>query len=128
MTPKYQIFISSTYKDLIPEREQVMKSILRLGHIPIGMEQFNAANETQWEMIKRRIEESDYYLVIVAHRYGSVEEESGLSYTEKEYDYAVAQGVPAMAFVLDSGASWPGNLREEKPEMQTGIERVCGQN
>ncbi|MEO6908255.1 MAG: DUF4062 domain-containing protein [Abditibacteriaceae bacterium] len=84
MNPKYQIFISSTYEDLKDEREQVLKAILRLGHIPIGMEMFNAANETQWEMIKRRIEESDYYIVIIAHRYGSIEKESGLSYTEKE--------------------------------------------
>jgi len=38
-------------KSLKEEREQVLKSILRLGHIPVGMEMFNAANQTQWQMI-----------------------------------------------------------------------------
>jgi hypothetical protein len=39
---KYQIFMSSTYEDLKKERDQVSKSILEMGHIPIGMEMFNA--------------------------------------------------------------------------------------
>jgi hypothetical protein len=113
MNPKYQIFISSTYEDLKDEREQVLKTVLRLGHIPIGMEMFNAANQTQWELIKRRIEESDYYIVIIAHRYGSIEQESGLSYTEKEYDYAESLGIPTFGFVLNRSASWPGDRRDE---------------
>lgn len=126
MNPKYQIFISSTYKDLKDEREQVLKSILRLGHIPIGMEMFNAANETQWEMIKRRIEESDYYVVIIARRYGTIEQESGLSYTEKEYDYANSIGVPTYGFVLEPNASWPGDRVDDEPEMQVALKRFIG--
>lgn len=126
MNPKYQIFISSTYKDLKDEREQVLKSILRLGHIPIGMEMFNAANETQWEMIKRRIEESDYYVVIIARRYGTIEQESGLSYTEKEYDYANSIGVPTYGFVLEPNASWPGDRMDDEPEMQAALKRFIG--
>jgi len=31
----------------------------------------------------------------------------GLSYTEKEYVYAVTQGIPALGFVLEEGISWP---------------------
>jgi Domain of unknown function (DUF4062) len=123
MNPKYQIFISSTYEDLKEEREQVLKTVLRLGHIPIGMEMFNAANQTQWEMIKRRIEESDYYIVIIAHRYGSIEKESGLSYTEKEYDYAESIGVPTFGFVINRSASWPGNRRDEDPQQNAALKK-----
>ena len=127
MTPKYQIFISSTYEDLKDEREQVIKSILKLGHIPIGMEMFNAANQTQWELIKRRIEESDYYIVIVAQRYGSIiKEENGISYTEKEYDYANSLGIPTYGFVLAEDALWPGNRRdvdEDAIEKQASLKR-----
>lgn len=123
MNPKYQIFISSTYEDLKEEREQVLKSILRLGHIPIGMELFNAANETQWQMIKRRIEESDYYVLIIAHRYGSIEKESGISYTEKEYDYATELGVPILSFVIDREASWPGNRNDKEPEKRELLDK-----
>jgi hypothetical protein len=121
MNPKYQVFISSTYEDLKDEREQVLKAVLNLGHIPIGMEMFNAANETQWEMIKRRIEESDYYIVIIAHRYGSIEQESGLSYTEKEYDYASSIGIPTLGFVLERSALWPGDRRDDDPKKTVAL-------
>ncbi len=125
MNPKYQVFISSTKLDLIPERAKVLESVLRLGHIPIGMEYFNAADDTQWKLIERRIEESDYYVVIVAHRYGSIDEETGLSYTEKEYDYAKKLGIPTIAFVLDRSVSWPGgkDFREDDPKLNEGLNR-----
>ena len=87
--PKYQVFISSTYTDLFEEREQVIKATLELEHIPVGMEMFSAADERQWKIITRQIDQSDYYAVIVAHRYDSVQK--GISFTEKEYDYALAK-------------------------------------
>jgi nucleoside 2-deoxyribosyltransferase len=57
-------------------------------------------------LIKRVIEESDYYIVIVAGRYGSVGPE-GMSFTEMEYDYAVAKGVPVLGFVRDNVGDIP---------------------
>ncbi len=106
MQSKYQIFISSTYEDLKEERERVIKAILEMGHIPVGMEMFSAGVESQWNIIKRRIEESDYYLVVVANRYGSTDDDR-VSYTEREYDYAIGQNVPAIGFLLDDTAPWP---------------------
>ena len=97
---KYQIFISSTYDDLKDERGQVIKAILEMGHIPVGMEMFSAADEEQWKLITRQIDETDYYVVILGHRYGSML--SGVSYTEKEYDYAISKGIPVYGFVVDS--------------------------
>jgi hypothetical protein len=47
MDRKYQIFLSSTYQDLRDEREQVIKAILEMGHIPVGMEMFSASDEEQ---------------------------------------------------------------------------------
>src|SRR5207244_2864020 len=70
---------SSTYDDLRAEREQVLRAVLEMGHIPVGMEMFSAADEEQWKIIARHIDESDYYIVIVAHRYGSITPE-GISY------------------------------------------------
>ena len=103
---KYQIFISSTYEDLKAERDQVAKAILEMGHIPVGMEMFSAADEDQWTIIARHIETCDYYVVIVAQRYGSTDA-SGRSFTEKEYDHAIAAGVPVLGFVLADTANWP---------------------
>ncbi|MFN2621632.1 MAG: DUF4062 domain-containing protein [Chthoniobacterales bacterium] len=45
---------------------------LELGHIPVGMEMFSAADDRQRQLIQRQIDESDYYIVIAAHRYGSM--------------------------------------------------------
>ena len=90
-------------QDLKQERDEVIKAILEMGHIPVGMEMFSAADEEQWKLIARQIDQSDYYIVIVAHRYGSVTGKK--SYTEKEHDYAVKQGIPAIAFIIDDSAS-----------------------
>lgn len=104
MEIKYQIFISSTFEDLKEEREQELNTVLEMGHIPVGMELFSAGNETQWELIKRQIDDCDYYIEIVAHRYVSLD--GDISYTEKEYDYALTKNSPIFGFVIDKNASW----------------------
>lgn len=121
MPTRYQVFVSSTYEDLREIREQVIKAVLEMGHIPVGMEMFSAADEGQWSVIRRTIDESDYYVVIVAHRYGSTTPE-GISYTEKEYDYAVEHGVPTIAFLLDQGAKWPASMIDKDPKDTEALE------
>jgi hypothetical protein len=113
MTPqvRYQVFVSSTYDDLREERQQATQAILEAGCFPSGMELFPASDDTQWQLIKRVIEESDYYTVIVAGRYGSIGPE-GLSYTEMEYDYAVERGIPVLGFVRSD----IGNIAFDKTE------------
>jgi hypothetical protein len=111
MNTKYQVFVSSTFEDLKTHRDQAVKTILRMGHLPVGMEMFNAAENSQWDIIKRHIDNSDYYVVVLAHRYGSVDEK-GVSYTEKEYNYALEKGVPCLGFVIDKDAQWSPGLIE----------------
>ena len=99
---KYQVFVSSTYEDLKEERAAVSQTLLDLGCIPVGMEQFPASGMSQMDYIKKMLETCDYYILILAGRYGSVDLADGIGYTEKEYDYAVANGcsrfcIPATA-------------------------------
>ena len=98
MDKRYQFFISSTFTDLKGERQAVLKAVLELDHMPAGMELFPASDESAWQLIKDVIDASDYYILIVGGRYGSTDEE-GLSYTEKEYDYAVERKKPVLAFL-----------------------------
>ena len=98
MEKRYQVFVSSTYQDLIEERIEVIQALLELDCIPCGMEYFPAADETQWDFIKKLIDESDYYLVVIAGKYGSMDE-NGVSYTQKEYEYAVSKNIPTIAFL-----------------------------
>lgn len=124
MTTRYQVFISSTYIDLQPEREQVIKSILKMGHIPVGMEMFNADDAEQWVTIKREIDRSDYYVLLIAHRYGSVMQgKNGISYTEKEFDYAGEVGVPRVSFVIKDGVPWDPAFIETDPKVRAKLEK-----
>ena len=98
MEKRYQVFVSSTYSDLRDERERVLKELTKIGYIAAGMEQFPSTDEDKFEYIQRVIEESDYYLVIIKGKYGSIDR-NGMSYTEKEYEYACSIGRPTISFI-----------------------------
>lgn len=97
---KLQVFVSSTYTDLIEERQTAVQAILDAGHIPAGMELFKAG-KSQMKTIQKWIDESDVYMLILGGRYGSIEESSGLSYTELEYRYALSKNMPVFAIILE---------------------------
>ena len=115
MDKKHQVFVSSTYEDLQAERQEVMHVLLELDCIPSGMELFPAANESQWELIKGVIDDCDYYVVIVAGRYGSIGS-NGISYTEMEYRYALERGKPVAAFLHGDPDSIPSKWTEKSEE------------
>ena len=101
---KLQVFVSSTYTDLKEERQAAVEAILSSGNIPAGMELFAAGDESQMTVIKRWIDESDVYLLILGGRYGSIKKISGKSYTHLEYEYALEQKKPLFAVVITDKA------------------------
>jgi hypothetical protein len=118
---RYQVFVSSTYLDLVEERRAVIQSLLELECIPAGMEMFPAADEDQWTLIRDVIDSCDYYVVVVGGRYGSVSAE-GVSFTEQEYDYAVAQGIPVLGFVHSNPDVIPAGKSDLDPEAREKLE------
>lgn len=118
MDKKYQVFISSTYDDLVEARAKVRDAILKMYHFPVGMELFGAANEDQWKIISETIDSSDYYVLIIGQRYGSIIPEgvpdAGISYTEKEFRYAMKKGVPILAFLIDDNVAVKREFMETK--------------
>jgi hypothetical protein len=111
MDKRYQVFVSSTFADLQEERQEVMQALLELDCMPAGMELFPAANDDQWTLIKKVIDDSDYYIVIVAGRYGSLGPD-GKSYTEMEYRYALSKGKPVIGFLYKE----PGKIASDRSE------------
>jgi hypothetical protein len=91
-----------------------MQALLELDCIPSGMELFPAANEDQWTLIKKVIDDCDYYMVILGGRYGSIGPD-GLSYTEMEYRYALEKGKPILGFVHKD----PSQIVAKKSEATT---------
>ncbi len=102
MEKKYQVFVSSTYEDLKEERSAVISALLKAKCIPVCMEYFTASSKPQWEVIEKFIPQCDYYIIISAGRYGSIEPSSGLSYTEKEYRLAKMTKIPILGFVHEN--------------------------
>ncbi len=101
---KLQVFVSSTFTDLREERQAAVEAILSSGDIPAGMELFAAGDESQMTVIKRWIDESDVYLLILGGRYGSIDKSSGKSYTHLEYEYAVQMKKPLFAVIISEKA------------------------
>ncbi|KYQ85511.1 hypothetical protein AWW72_00955 [Acinetobacter sp. NRRL B-65365] len=112
---KYQVFISSTYNDLIEAREKATKVILDLYHLPVGMEMFSADDDDQWKIITDAIDVSDYYVLIIGHRYGSLNN-NGISYTEKEFNYAKSKKIPIISFIRERDVAVSNSHRETVPE------------
>lgn len=115
MEKRYQVFVSSTYADLKTERQKVIQALMELDCIPAGMELFPAADEEQFEFIKRVIDDCDYYLLIIGGRYGSVTSE-GISFTEKEYEYALDLGLKVIALLHEKPDEIPFGRSEQDPD------------
>lgn len=121
MDKRYQVFVSSTYADLKDERQKVIQTLMEMDCIPAGMELFPAADEEQWEFIKKVIDDCDYYLLIIGGRYGSTTD-TGISYTEKEFDYAVSIGLKVVALVHGSPEKISFGNSEKDPELRVKLE------
>jgi hypothetical protein len=80
---RYQVFVSSTYEDLIEERKLIYETLLETYCMPVGMGLLPAAPEEKWKMICRLIEDCDYFIVIVAGKYGTLAPDN-VGWTEKE--------------------------------------------
>ncbi len=132
MRKRYQVFVSSTYDDLRAERQEVMHALLELDCIPAGMELFPATSQDLWTLIREVIDHCDYYIVIVAARYGSVDS-NGMGFTEKECRYALDKGKPVIAFLHRDPDALPAEKTEQAPEMRRRLaafrqsleQRVC---
>jgi hypothetical protein len=115
MDKRYQIFISSTFIDLQDERQAVLRAVLEIDHMPAGMELFPATDDSAWQLIREVIDLSDYYVLIIGGRYGSMDD-AGIGYTEKEYDHALASKKPVIALLHEN----PDNLPRQKTETDSG--------
>lgn len=95
----------------------MIHALLELDCIPAGMELFPAADADAWSLIKEVIDGCDYYVLILAGKYGSVSSE-GVGFTEMEFDYAASTGKPIIAFLHENPDTLPAGNVEKAEAMQ----------
>jgi len=117
MEKRYQVFVSSTYTDLIEERQKVFQTLMEMGCIPAGMELFSAADEDQFDFIKKVIDDCDYYLLMIGGRYGSLAEDQ-ISFTEKEFDYAISLEMKVVVLVHKNPDAIPTGKTDQDAELK----------
>lgn len=97
----WRIFVSSTYEDMIPYREAVSDALTSIEHLPVGMEQFVSTPDRPLDVCLTDVRRCQLYIVLVGMRYGSIDNETGKSYTELEYEEALKNNIPVLAFVIN---------------------------
>lgn len=98
------IFVSSTYKDLIPYRDAAQRVLNRLGQTIKGMEYFGADSRTSLDTCLSNVRASKAYIGIIGMQYGSVHDKLNKSYTQLEYEEAIRCGVPTLIYLIDTDA------------------------
>lgn len=107
---KYQIFISSTYLDLIDYRQCVANEIAYKGHFVTGMEDFTACGEDLEVYIKNEIDKSDYYVLLIGQRFGSsISGNKNVSFTMMEYMYAKEKSLRIIPFIYNGAVPLKNN-------------------
>lgn len=109
-----KVYISSTYQDLVEFRAAIDRTLRRMGHDVVGMEQYVAEGSKPVDRCRADVKACDAYVIVVAWRYGHVPGRNAKtpdlrSITEIELAEAQASGKPVLAFLLDPEAPWPPN-------------------
>lgn len=111
--PVRKVFLSSTARDLGEYREAVYREINRLEDYKcVWMEDFGARDREADEFCRQKVGECNIFVGIVGHCYGSCPKGSDKSYTEREYDVAVAADMPRLMFFAPEDFPVPANRIE----------------
>jgi tetratricopeptide (TPR) repeat protein len=116
----YQIFLSSTYRDLVTERQAVEQVIVALGQHFKGMEHFFAREETPLETCLDAVARSHWLVLVVGQRYGATDA-NGISYTEREYLRAGQLNIPRFVFLQDDAVT--DAPRDDEPAKRASVKR-----
>lgn len=102
-----RVFISSTFKDLRPERQAAIEVLQRAEFVPWGMELFVTSPSKPLDEALRELQLSDAVLLIIGFKAGSlVPEAPSFTYTAAEFEHARRFNKPIFAFIQTEGGNW----------------------
>jgi hypothetical protein len=113
------VFISSTWIDLVPERETLEHALHRLRSIRfVGMEYFGARSESTRQVSLDEVDRCDVYVGIIGHRYGS-------GITEAEYDRAIGHGLPCLIYLKDDWSGAKNSSDQDDHRLDSLRRKLC---
>ena len=98
---KKTVFISSTFKDLKNHRRKIWELLEGYDVNIRGMESFGARKDTPLTTSLSEVEQSDIYIGIIAYRLGKIDEASGKSITQREYERASELEREILVYMID---------------------------
>jgi hypothetical protein len=129
------IFLSSTFRDLIRERKAVLDALHKKSASTLAMEYFVATPATPRETALEKLRASDVMVLVIGFKAGTLlPNGSGSTYTSAEYDELLRLGRQPLVFVkqkprgkLGRPASWQND--EQDPEKKVALDsfkqRAC---
>ncbi|MEA2361288.1 MAG: hypothetical protein QOD71_433 [Thermoleophilaceae bacterium] len=109
----FTAFVSSTFLDLQDERQRLVQVLLDHQCVPLGMEFFPSTGRSQWPTIEESIDAADFCVFVLAGRYGSISEESGISWTHREFRECVRRGKPLIGLLRSDLDELPVSKSEQ---------------
>lgn len=99
------VFVSSTFRDLAEHRRAVWDLLGTFDVNVRGMEAFGARTEAPLETCLAEVEQTNVYLGIIGFRLGSIDEASGKSFTQREYERARELNLDILIYLRDEDAT-----------------------
>lgn len=111
---RYQIFISTSGRDMQPERMVLSQTLVGMGFFAWGLEHRTPLTTT---LARRQIDECDYLILLLGSQYGE-QAISGVSYLSLEYEYALSQAKPIIVFMHEQPENREIDLQETHPQLK----------
>ena len=113
MSEMKTVFLSSTGRDLSAYRDTAYEAVEGLdGYHCVRMEDFGARNWGADGFDRAKVGECDVFVGILGHCYGSCPEGTEQSFTEREYEAAIAANLPRLMFLAPEDFPLPASLIE----------------
>ncbi len=118
-----KVFLSSTARDLGPYRDAVYRAIQRCDDCTcVRMEDFGARDQVPDALCREKVAGCGVLVGLIGGLYGSSPPGLLTSFTEREYEAAVAAGIPRLMFLSSEDFPLPRSLREPD-ELNERLER-----
>lgn len=119
MAEALSVFVCGTSRDMQDERAVIRNALDRSGLRYFTMERFGAREYPPLATCLDEVRKCDVLVAIVGHTYGSMEEQSGLSFSQLEYEEAVRHKKIVLAYLKDESLPIaPEHIEEEQRKVE----------